>query len=86
ADSAATRAAEAAKSAEDTRTEAERKAADLKQKKSRLAQEIARIKAIYEATAQFESDLPGLVAALFRSGDRRHLDGPAPTALVTRNG
>ncbi len=48
ADAAATRAAEASKSAEDARTAAERKSADLKAKKSRLAQEIARIKAIYD--------------------------------------
>lgn len=44
------------------------------------------LKSFDEATAQFESDLPGLVAALFRSGDPRHLEGPAPTAVITRNG
>lgn len=48
AESAASRAVTAAKSAEDTRSEAERKSSDLKEKKSQLAQEIARIKAIYD--------------------------------------
>ncbi|WP_248490319.1 alpha/beta hydrolase [Tsukamurella sp. PLM1] len=44
------------------------------------------LKSFDAATAQFESDLPGLIAALFRRGEPRHLEGPAPTALVTRNG
>jgi pimeloyl-ACP methyl ester carboxylesterase len=37
-------------------------------------------------TAQFEADLPGLIAALFRSGSPRHVEHPAPTSTVTRDG
>lgn len=44
------------------------------------------LKAFDEVTSYFENDVPGLIAALFRSGAPSHLDGPAPTALVTRNG
>ncbi|WP_019201114.1 alpha/beta fold hydrolase [Tsukamurella sp. 1534] len=44
------------------------------------------LKAFDEVTAYFESDVAGLIAALFRSGAPSHLDGPAPTALISRNG
>lgn len=39
-----------------------------------------------EVTAQFESDIPHFIAALFRVGEPSHLDRPAPTAVVSRNG
>lgn len=39
-----------------------------------------------EVTAQFESDVAGLVAALFRGGDPKHLASPGPTSRISRDG
>lgn len=44
------------------------------------------LKSFDAITAQFESDIPHFIAALFRPGDASHLDGPGPTALISRNG
>lgn len=44
------------------------------------------LKSFDAATAQFESDIPSFVAAMFRAGEAKHLEGPAPTAHIIADG